>query len=539
MESDAAAVSKFIYFDSFAFVGKRMGSPQNGIYRFDDISTEMRRCGVAGALLTHTVSRDYDPVVGNKLLVDEIGSKKNYVPCYVLRPDDLGEFPKIETYLGDHDIRAVKLYPKSQMYGFDEFTCGPILENIERREIPLFIEGGRRFVPAFNQASLEELDRVCSAHPKLRIVLQGSRWDGMREVFFLMKKHKNIILEFSSQQANHGIEFFLDNFGVKRLLFGTQFPYMSIGAARAFIDYSPIKDAEKRLIAGGNLAELLRVELPAAVEESGDDDGVLVTAKEGKPLSNYNVIDAHAHIVPEGEHIAYSPILYSGANDMVKSDARLGIRQACISEWLGLWLDHERGNDGTYDAVQRYPEHFVGYGAFDPTFVRDWDSLLKLWYIERHFLGIKPYYPRSEIPYNSPKWDPLFSFGNERNLFVLLHPSDNFVTEIDEIAGRYPRLRLLLAHSGLNFKHAADVIPLAKKHENVFLELTFTDVVDGVIEFIVDQAGPERVLFGTDQPMRDASPQLGWVAYARISEEEKVRILGENMKKILAGARIT
>ncbi len=531
-------MSRIVYFDSFAFVGKRMGSPQNGIYKFEDVESEMRRCGISGALLTHTLARDYDPVVGNKVLRDEIGGRKNFFPCFVLRPDDLGEFPDVEKYVRENDVKAARIYPKTQMYAFEQFTCGKIFEVLERREIPLFIEGGRRFVPTFNQATLDELDRVCSAHPKLKIVLQGSRWDGMREVFFVMKKHPNIMLEFSSQQVNHGIEFFLDNFGAKRLLFGTQFPVMSIGAARAFLDYSPVKEDDKRLIAGLNLAEMLKVDLPVEVEPSGTDDRIVTAMKSGKPLGEFNVIDAHAHIVPEGEHVAYSPILYSGAGDMVKSDARLGIRKACISEWLGIWLDHDRGNDATYDAMTRFPEHFVGYGTFDPNFVEDWESLLNVWYVQRHFVGIKPYYPRNEVPYNSMKWDPLFSFGDKHNLFVLLHPSDNFVAEMEEIAVRYPGLRLLLAHSGLSFKHAADVIEVAKKHTNVYLELTFTDVVDGVIEFMVEKVGAGKVLFGTDQPMRDAAPQIGWVGYARLPEEDKVRILGTNMQGILSGTSL-
>ncbi len=531
-------MDKIIYFDSFAFVGKRMGELQNGIYAIDDVASEMRRCGIHGALLTHTLSREYDPVVGNRLLQEEIGERKNFIPCFVLRPDDLGEFPPVEKYLDEHVIKAARLYPRTQMYGFEEFTCGKILDNLEHREIPLFIEGGRRFVPGFNQASIDELDRACSAHPNLKIVLQGSRWDGMREVFFLMKEHANIMLEFSSQQVNWGIEFFVQYFGAKRFLFGTQFPVMSIGAARAFLDYAEIKEDERRLIAGRNLAELLKVQLVDNEGYRESDDRILVAAMSGKPLSEFNVIDAHAHIVPEGEHVAYSPILFSGADDMVKGDGRLGIRKTCVSEWLGLWLDHDRGNEATLDAMTRYPDHFVGYGAFDPTFVKDWESLLNHWYLNGRFLGIKPYFPRNEIPYNSLKWDPLFAFGDKHSLFALLHPSENFIPEVEEISARYPNLRLLLAHSGMNFRHASDVCELARARRNVYLELTFTDVPDGIIEFMTEKVGGGKILFGTDQPMRDASPQLGWVAYSRISGDEKIKILGNNMEEILSGTRL-
>ncbi len=516
-----------------------MAPLQNGIYKTNDIVMEMGRCGIDAALVVHTFSRDYDPVVGNKMILDEISGRRNLFPCFVVRPGDLGEFPDVGSYLTDHGVRAVKMYPRTHMYAFDEFTCGDILSELERREIPLFIEGGRRFVPSFNQVTLEELDRACTAHPGLRIVLQGSRWDGMREVFFLMKKHRNILIEFSSQQVNRGIEFFADNFGSHRLLFGTEFPLMSLGAARAFLDYANISPEHKEMIAWRNLAGLLKTDLQDVEGSSEDDDKILVAVKAGRPLKNLDVVDAHAHIVRDSDHVAYSPVLHSSADEIRENNQRLGIKQSCISDWLAIWLDHEIGNESTLDAVTRFPDHFIGYAAFDPTHVTNWESEIERWYLKNHFLGIKPYYPRTLIPYNDERWNPVFEFCNKHHLFALLHPSDNFVAEVENISKRYPGLRFLLAHSGLSFKHASDVCEIAKRHENVYLELTFTDVLDGVIEFIVSKVGSHKVLFGTDQPLRDPSPQLGWVAYARLSEQEKTEILGVNMRKILSSTRLT
>jgi len=36
--------------------------------------------------------------------------------------------------------------------------------------------------------------------------------------------------------------------------------------------------------------------------------------------------------------------------------------------------------------------------------------------------------------------------------------------------------------------------------------------------------------------MRDPAPQVGWVIYANLTFEEKKKILGENMQKILKRA---
>ena len=54
-----------------------------------------------------------------------------------------------------------------------------------------------------------------------------------------------------------------------------------------------------------------------------------------------------------------------------------------------------------------------------------------------------------------------------------------------------------------------------------------------MIEFLVREIGRERVLFGTDCVMRDAAPQLGWVAWARIPLDDKRMLLGGNMADIM------
>jgi len=59
-------------------------------------------------------------------------------------------------------------------------------------------------------------------------------------------------------------------------------------------------------------------------------------------------------------------------------------------------------------------------------------------------------------------------------------------------------------------------------------------VTNGVIEYLVEQVGADRVLFGTDAPMRDPRPQATWLAFTRLRESDKKKIYGENFAKDLA-----
>jgi predicted TIM-barrel fold metal-dependent hydrolase len=120
---------------------------------------------------------------------------------------------------------------------------------------------------------------------------------------------------------------------------------------------------------------------------------------------------------------------------------------------------------------------------------------------------------------------------------MLLHPSPNFTAEINEIAPKYPNLSHIIAHCGSSFETARQGIDAALKFPNVFLEITLTSVTYRVIEFMVKHVGAERVLFGTDQPMRDPIPQFGWMAYSHCTFEEKKKMFGLNMKRIIERVR--
>jgi predicted TIM-barrel fold metal-dependent hydrolase len=152
--------------------------------------------------------------------------------------------------------------------------------------------------------------------------------------------------------------------------------------------------------------------------------------------------------------------------------------------------------------------------------------------------GLKPYHPRTNIPYDDKAWAPWFEFGNRHRCFTLLHPSPNFVAEASNLAARYPDMTWILAHTGGSYPTARQGIEVALKHPNVYLEITLTTVTLGVIEFMVEHVGADRVLYGSDQPMRDPIPQYGWMAYSRCTPDEKKQMFGVNMRRVLRRVRL-
>ena len=535
-----------LYLDCSAMIGKRGPKDQETRFETAVLLEEMEWCGIHGALVAHWTGKEYDPSYGNRKLLRELKKSSRLHGVWAVMPHHTGEMlpPRdVVQEMRDNGIRAAKMYPRTHHYFFNEDSCGELLSAFEEEDILLLVEGGAMYHPdifdPFNQVLLSELDAAMSSHPRLRVLLLGSRWEATRYLHTLMAKHEKLYLEFSNHQANHALEVYSGWFGTERLLLGTGALDKSMGAAKAFVDYCTLTDEQKDLIAGKNLAGLLRLDsLPGPYRAQSVRDPILRAAKAGTPLRDTLIIDSHAHISHEGaQGTGFMHQPFSDAPSMVERAKTMGISSVCISAWIGVWSDYEDGNEIVHDAMRRFPKFYRGYATLQPQYVKDWKREIAKVHGRYRMGGLKPYFPRTGLAYSHPGWAPWFDFGNRHRCYTLIHPSDNFVADMNDLIPRYPDMWFILAHTGGSFGSARDGIGIAKKFPNVSLEITLTSVTYRVIEFMVDHVGADRVLFGTDQPMRDPIPQFGWLAYSHCTPEQKRKIFGENMRAILRRVR--
>ena len=118
------------------------------------------------------------------------------------------------------------------------------------------------------------------------------------------------------------------------------------------------------------------------------------------------------------------------------------------------------------------------------------------------------------------------------------------VTRLEAALPRYPnKLQLVYDYPDALLKagrpaqaSAFAEAQLQRFPQNVYAQLNYTLVTNGVIEYITRNVGDDHVLFGTDAPMRDPRPQAGWLAFTRLPEASKRRIFGANFAGILKRA---
>ena len=525
------------YIDCFASIGKWTGKDPEAPWTIEKMLIDMERCQIHGALVYSNLAKELQPSVGNRLVNDVCNNNPRLIPCWVALPHlcyEAAEGAKFVQQMVDNHVKAVKLFPILHRYLLNDQTMGSLLNALQEAGLPMIIDRGEH-EPDIQQIDWEDIAPLCTKYPELKVILHSVRWEATRYLLPLLKQFPNLHCEFSNCQANRIIEFLVKEVGSDQLLFGTQMMEKSPGAAKAFIDYADIGDEDRKKIAAGNLIRLLKLEeIPADYPDDHTEDLILQKARAAQPIDDMEVIDSHAHISEKGHSdivIAFMP--EADAAGIVDRNRRIGVDITCVSSWAGVWSDYERGNEVTRQAIADFPEQIIGYATLDPNYVKDWKTELKRCYKKYGMKGLKPYYPRNKVPYNDRRYKPWFKYGNKHRLFALMHMSDNFVKEMEELAEKYPRLSFLLAHSGMSYETARRHVELAKEFKNVFCEITYTAVTNGVIEYMVSEVGSKKVIYGTDTVMRDPIPQFGWLVYADISESKKRNILGRNMRKII------
>jgi len=533
------------YFDSFCEVGPRQPKDPEAPWSTEDVLGWMDWCEIDGALVIHRLGVSHDPIEVRERLAEETAKAPGRLfPVWPAMPDDAGVFEPPDAFvaaLRGADVRAVKLFPKTHRFPMHPDVLDPLLGALEEARVLTMLDMNE-FPSMDETTTFRVCHDIASAHPNLPVLLQGFRWAYQNVIAALMARHPNVHLELSHLQSNRGIETYVARFGAERLLFGTALPAMSAGAARAYVDYADIDDETRRLIACGNLTRLTGLTPEPLAAADSEDAALRDTIRLGRPVTDSPVLDAHCHVLRDGADGAGAYVMYRGdAEHIVEIADRLGTQTTAMMSWGGpIGGDMRHDNDIVAAAVERFPGKVVGLAYVNPTHHAKEEIVAELTHRvdEQDFVGIKPYI-HVGVPYDDALWAPSWEFGNARGLYALLHIGGKAggTSNVANIAERYPDMKFLIAHSGGSWSMGRQVAALMKERPNVFAELTLTPVTNGVIEWLVHEVGDDRILYGTDSPMRDPRPQFGWVAWSRLPEETRRNILGRNFARLLDGVR--
>ncbi len=251
-------------------------------------------------------------------------------------------------------------------------------------------------------------------------------------------------------------------------------------------------------------------------------------------MTNANpVLDLHAHAGRWG-----SVAVDDDPDRYVEIMDEAGIDRTCIN--CIFYGDASTGNDTVARFVDRYPDRFIGVAFVNPHYPKEALPELERAYDSLGFKMLKVYPPYALIPLTDPAWAPIFEWCDARSAVVMSHSDLGMAGNhlhrprlFAELAKRYTNVRWVLGHAGNAEAGRVEAVWAAKQGPNIYLETATSWGGNGAIEFLVEGAGQDRVLFGTDMPLMDARYQIGRIATSGISPESKAAVLGGNAARLL------
>lgn len=196
-----------------------------------------------------------------------------------------------------------------------------------------------------------------------------------------------------------------------------------------------------------------------------------------------------------------------------------------------------RSNDIGMELIARHPDRFSAFCYLNPAH----DPAFSLAELDRCLAGgctgIKLWI---SVHADDPRLDPILERAAALRLPVLHHAwykatefayNESTPAEIAILARKHPTVPIVMAHlGGVGHRGVIDI----EECPNVVVDTSGAQPHAGLVEFAIDRLGPDRVVFGSDWPIRDFAVQRAKVDGARIAPEARKAILGGTMDRLLS-----
>ncbi len=258
-------------------------------------------------------------------------------------------------------------------------------------------------------------------------------------------------------------------------------------------------------------------------------------------LSKYHIIDAHIH--PLGDEPSCRMVLFGQEMSEQQFVAELraaGIAQACGSVAKRFptrpesFAEIQALNRAALSFRDRQGDFYLPGGQIHPAFpVESCRELHQL--RDQHevrFVGELVPYMMDFGDCLSPAMLEIFACIRELNLTVNLHLLKE--DDLGEILRRFPDLKLIVAHPTADAKVYARRLETIAQYPNAALDISGSGPNSwGMLRFGIETAGRDKIIFGTDFPLRNPGMYVAGVLAEHLSEEERQAIFSGNFQRLL------
>jgi predicted TIM-barrel fold metal-dependent hydrolase len=259
------------------------------------------------------------------------------------------------------------------------------------------------------------------------------------------------------------------------------------------------------------------------------------------------IIDIHGHL----GNINQAPFWMADAAKLEEYCDKAGVDRLCVSSAKALMYDTCEGN-AEVEAALKTSQKLLGYVVVNPIFPETEKELRRI-NGNSKFCGVKVHPDYHGYDLASPTIIRFLDRIADQVKLMLFHvscmPGTGFADAVRVVnfAKRHPKTNFVLAHmAGIyqngnypyfpNLQGCEEVA--AMKLDNVYIDTAhyLMYVYPGVMERMVELAGADHIVFGTDAPLqgpRQMRFAIETIRAMEIPEADKEKILSNNAKHLL------
>ncbi len=235
-------------FDAEAWLGKSAAFPLMEEGTAGLLDELQRRHGIKGALVSHWLQKKHPVYESNKHLLDNIEGHENWHAVITGLP----LFPEDKWFIDSPKVKAVRVYPSTFFFPLADWCTGSLCSMLEEKRMPLFV--------FHTETNLGDIHGLAKRFPAMKIVLESQVKKIIyhaRTVLALMKECPSVYLEISNWHGSGLLEYTAENIGSSRMILGSFMPANDPLVSVGLVLHSNLSLAGKKMIAGGNIREIL------------------------------------------------------------------------------------------------------------------------------------------------------------------------------------------------------------------------------------------------------------------------------------------
>lgn len=236
------------------------------------------------------------------------------------------------------------------------------------------------------------------------------------------------------------------------------------------------------------------------------------------------ILDVHAHVG--------RPVYAYRSDDFTNADLAVRMNEAGVAKCC-VFSFYDKQDNEYVEAAARGRDDLIPFAFINPKRPDAVPSFQAL--VAKGFRGLKLHPFADGYHLNNFKIvDPLFEVCEQHRIPILCHGlADNAYNTIyafAEMADRFPRVNLIIAHGGFMWSRA-EAVRASKTRPNLYIETTCllpAGIADGI-----DDIGAEKYIFGSDAPWGDFEVEILKIKKAARKDRDLELVLGGNLARLL------